>query len=227
MDGKLLVLCDETLGEYKHYKVRDAYYLLNDYYDPEDNSNIIFVNWKSVIPDDVEFLERCKHYARTYEEVPADFMYQKKGVIDQRYANVGDSIQERSYYDVLLSNTLSVHSAIANEDEDYQALAIDLACEFPFQATQRFLEDFSSVLKKNGIVRILLAYKTSLDYDTIRRRASLLDAWKNQNRFMREKMSNAEIAGEMSYDDFGKVYTKAQEEMLKVYSLPIFGPTRK
>ncbi len=44
MDGKLLVLCDETPGEYKHYKVRDAYYLLNDYYDSEDNSNIIFVN---------------------------------------------------------------------------------------------------------------------------------------------------------------------------------------
>lgn len=226
MDGKLLVLVDEIPANYEHHSVKDIYFLKSTIRYPEEDTDKIFVTWDAIIPKDTEFLDMCTYYARTYAKIPANFWLRRKGAIDPKNGNINDSIQESSYAQVLASNLNRIRKE-AERGEDYQALAIDLSVEFPFLATQTFLEDFSQMLNNNGVVRIMLAHKKTTDPEEIRRREMLMDAWKNQNKFMRENASCAEFVPSVFYDDFSEVYSKSTSEMMKVYSLPIFGEPRR
>lgn len=44
---------------------------------------------------------------------------------------------------------------------------------------------------------------------------------------MRENASYAELLTPLVYDDFGQVYSRSIEEMMKIYSLPIFGESEE
>lgn len=107
--------------------------------------------------------------------------------------------------------------------EDFNGEAIELAVQYPMKATQKFLEDFTSMLNLNGVVRILAAHKNDVNPKIVKYRTSLLDAWQNQNRIMRENASFAKLVELMVYENFGQVYSRSVEEMMKIYSLPIFG----
>lgn len=223
MDGKLLVLCDELPKTYEHYKVRDVYFLRQELIDPEDDPEKIFVTWDAIIPKDKSFIAACIGYARSYEDVPLDFAFKQKGEIDPKNGTICGSIQESSYLEALNSNISRVRN-IALAHGDYLAEAIDLASQFVFQATDKFLGDFSKMLNNKGVVRVLATHKNTTDPNEIRHRTQILEAWQNKNRLMKENQANAELVEPMVYDAFGEVYIRANEEMLKVYSLPIFGP---
>ncbi len=220
MDGKLLILCDELPGDYERYSVKDIYFLKDEMIDPNDNPDRLFVCWDSIIPQDKSFIESCIHYATSYEKVPVDFILHKKGTIDPKHGSIKGSIQEESYVRALDSNIAAIQRAASN-NEDYRGYAMDLAVQYPFQATEQFFEDFSQMLNLKGVVRILLAHKKDTDPEIIRERALLLDAWQNQNKLMREHASVAELVSPMVYDDFGEVYSRSGDEIMKVYSLPI------
>lgn len=250
MDGKLLILCDELPGDYEHHKVKDIYFLKQVMIDPDDNPDRLFVTWDAIIPKDKSFIEKCMHYASMSESIPADFSLRQRGTIDSKNGNIKGSIQEESFLKSLDSNIAYLKSEALNgedakiyisqiakelslpEDDpqvrksaiqtSLRALAMDLAVQYPFQANEQFFEDFSAMLNANGIVRILLAHKTDQDENLIRERMALMDAWQNQNKFYREKASSAEILEPMMYDEFGEVYSRSSDEIMKVYSLPIF-----
>lgn len=222
MDGKLLILCDELPRDYEHHSVKDVYFLRSTLIDPDDDPERLFVTWDAVIPKDRTFIEKCHQYATTYEEMPVDFRLRQGGTIDSKHGNMKGSIQEESFMRALDLNIVRVKRAAAN-GEDYQAEAIDLAVQYPIQATQQFLEDFSSVLNNNGVVRILPAHKSDTDPELVRYRTNLLEAWQNQNRFMRENAAHAKLVEPMIYEDFGEVYSRSSDEIMKIYSLPIFG----
>lgn len=226
MDGKVLVLCDELPKDYGRYSVKDANYLASDFCEQNDDSQKLFVTWDAIIPEDSEFLDRCAHYARTYEEIPADFAFCKKGKIDPKYGNIGKSIQEDSYLEALESGIAYLRS-LAAKGEDIQGMAIDMAFEYPFRAMQRFLEDFSGVLNKHMVATVMPAVKNGTDPEVLRKRLMILEAWQNQDKFMRDAMSGAIVTSLVSYDDFGEVYSKADEEVIKIMSLPLFGRPKR
>lgn len=222
MDGKLLILCDELPKDYEGYSVKDIYFLKSTMIDPEDNSDRLFVCWDAVIPKDQSFLNQCWYYATTYKKMPIDFRLKQTGKIDPKNGSIKGSIQEDSFIRALDLNIESVRRAAA-KGEDYRAEAIELAGQYTMQATEQFLEDFSAMLNLNGVVRILPAHKEDTDYEVIRHRTLLLEAWENQNRLMREKASGAKLVEPMVYHDFGEVFSRSSDEIMKVYSLPIFG----
>ncbi|MCX4365943.1 MAG: hypothetical protein OSJ70_09270 [Bacilli bacterium] len=222
MDGKLLILCDELPKEYEHHSVKDVYFLRRPLIDPYDDPERLFVTWDAVIPKDRTFINGCEHYARTYEEMPSNFRLSQKGTVDPKKGTLKGSIQEDSFLCALDRNVERVREAYEN-GEDYQAEAIDLAVQYPMQATSQFLSDFSTMLSTNGIVRILPAHREDADPELVRYRTELLNAWTNQNGLMRENKAEAKVIDPMVYKDFGEVYSRSIDEMMKIYSLPIFG----
>lgn len=222
MDGKLLILCDELPGDYKGYSVKDVYFLRSEIIDPDDVPERLFVCWDSIIPQDRSFIESCMHYATTYQKIPADFESTKTGKTDGKYGTVKGSIQEDSYVDVLDSN-IEILSASYQRGEDIRGEMMELAVQYPMKATQQFLDDFSSMLDKYGIVRVLVAHKGDVDLEVVKYRNALMGSWQNQNRVKREKQSRAELVEPMVYPDFGQLYSRSGNELMKIYSLPIFG----
>lgn len=226
MDGKLLILCDEEPKDYEHYSVKDVYFLRSTMIDPDDNPERLFVTWDAVIPKDRTFIDACHKYATNYEKTPVDFRLRQTGAIDSKHGNIKGSIQEQSFVNALDLNIELVKSAAA-KGEDYQAEAIELAAQYPMQATEQFLEDFSATLNNNGIVRILPAHSSNTDPEIVRYRTALLEAWQNQNRFMGDKASYAKLLQPMIYEEFGEVYSRSSDEIMKIYSLPIFGESEE
>lgn len=222
MDGKLLILCDELPGDYEEYSVKDIYFLKSEMIDPEDDPERLFVCWDAIIPQDRAFIEGCMHYATTYEPMSLDFRLKQTGMTDGKHGSIKGSIEEDSYIRTLDFN-LELVRAFAQRGYDPWGDAIELAGQYQAQATQRFLEDFSAMLNLNGVVRILATHKSNTDPNLVRHRTMFLEAWQNQNRFMREKASRAKLVEPMIYDNFGQVYSRSVDEMMKIYSLPIFG----
>ena len=108
MDGKLMVFCDEIPGRHKilgkEYRVRDSRFLASDYMTMEDlNTDKIFVSWDSIIPEDREFIELCKHYAQ-FTESPKALAFRKGGVDFEEGDNIKTSLQEECYYDRYIKN---------------------------------------------------------------------------------------------------------------------------
>lgn len=188
---------------------------------PEDDTSRLYVCWDSIIPENQEYIEKCLYYGTTYDEMPADFIIRQKGKIDPKHGNINNSIEEDSYIRALTDN-LAIIRECAKSGEDYRGYAMDLAVQYPFKAMSQFFYDFSSILNSNGVVRILLAHKSNTPESIIMMREKLLEAWKNQNEVMHEQASIAKILEPMVYEDFGEVYVRASDEMMKIYSLPIF-----
>lgn len=223
MDGKLLILCDEVPGDYKGYSVKDRNFLVSPMRYPEDDPERLFVCWDSIIPEDRSFIEACKYYAR-FTEMPAPtFALSQKGSTDVRSGTIKGSVQEQSYletYDALLNYLRGVKQ----EGGDLYGEIMEKAVQFPLDANERFFRDFSSLLQSNGVVRILPAYSNKTHGPTAHYRASMLEAWERANSFMPvNKRAGAKVLTPMNYDEIGEVYSRSINEMLEIYSLPIFG----
>lgn len=222
MDGKLLILCDERPGDYEKYSVKDIYYLRDVMIDPQDDPDRLFVCWDAIIPQDRSFIEGCMHYGTTYDSMPVDFPLKQTGMTDGTHGTIKGSIQEDSYINAVLSN-IQILRETAKSGGDVRGEAMDLAVQLQLQATQAFLEAFSAMLNKKGVVRILVAHKNDVNAELLRYRMALLSAWENQNRFMGKNASGAKLVESMVYEDFGQVYSRSIDEMMKIYSLPVFG----
>lgn len=223
MDGKLLILCDELPGDYKGYSVKDRNFLVSLMRYPEDDPERLFVCWDSIIPEDRSFIEACKYYARFTEMPDPMFALSQKGSTDPKHGTIKGSVQEQSYldtYDALLNYLKGVKQ---NGGDLYGEL-MEKAVQFPFDANERFFRDFSKLLQDNGVVRILPAYSDKTHGPTSNYRASMLEAWKNANSFMPGNVrAGAKVLAPMEYSDIGEVYKRSIDEMLQIYSLPIFG----
>lgn len=101
---------------------------------------------------------------------------------------------------------------------------MEKSVQFQFDANETFFRDFSNLLELNGVVRILPAFSNKTHKPTAQYRASILEAWKNANKFMpNNRKAGAKVLTPMEYSDFGEVYSRSIDEMLTIYSLPIFG----
>lgn len=223
MDGKLLILCDELPGDYDGYSVKDRNFLVGPMRYPEDDPERLFVCWDSIVPEDRSFIEACKYYAR-FTEMPApDFTLSQRGATDVRSGTIKSSVQEQSYldtYDALLNYL----KGVKRSGGDLYGEIMEKSVQFQFDANETFFRDFSNLLELNGVVRILPAFSNKTHKPTAQYRASILEAWKNANKFMpNNRKAGAKVLTPMEYSDFGEVYSRSIDEMLTIYSLPIFG----
>lgn len=237
MDGKLLILCDEMPGlhndGHKDYKIRDNRFLRSPNWYPEDlNSDKIFVSWDSIIPEDREFIELCKHYARFTEKPDSDFVLKQKGSIDPDSGTLKESMQEMCYYDRYKAN-LNYLSSLMQKGEDWQGMAMDLAVQYVSDANSDFFKAFTNAINHNGVVMVLPCFsEEKADSPITGYRMQLFEAWKNMNEMMKKspiressEYTTAIIRKPHMYSDFGEVlYSKSSDELMEIYSMPIWGP---
>lgn len=210
MDGKVLILCDELPGDYGEYCVKDRNYLISPIRLPEDDLERIFVCWDSIIPEDRRFIEMCKYYARFSEKPEPNFALSQTGATDVRSGTLKSSIQEQAYFDMYERN-LKYLSMVKQRGEDVFGEAMELAVQFPFDANQRFFEDFSRMLNLNNIVTILPSYSINSERNICNYRAQMLEAWQNANKFMTHGIkSGAKVVSPMVYTPMDVL---AEEEM--------------
>lgn len=222
MDGKLLILCDEDPRDEEKLTIRDKHFLDSEYWDPDDNTDMLFVCFDSLIPEDRTFIEECKLYGSFRANPDPTFMIGQKGKTNPKYGTIHGSVQEASYLKTYLNN-IEILKRVQSRGEDIQAEMLEMACQYQFAATSNFLRDISEIVSKHGIVRILPAFKHDADPAFTKYRLDLLEAWQNQNNLPGENKVYASLLQPMEYSDFGEVYSRAMDEMMKIMSLPIFG----
>ena len=236
MDGNLLILCDEMPGTHndghKEYKIRDSRFLVAPMRYPEDDTDRIFVSWDSIIPEDRAFIEQCKYYAR-FTEKPEDalFSISRRGSTDPADGTLKDSVQESSYYNTFERNLNYLYRTM-KKGEDWYGEAMELAAQYSLDADERFFSDLVKLINNNGIVAILPCFaQDRAELPITRYRRDMLDIWKNRNEMriksgFREcgEYSTAKVLDYETYTDFGEIlYQKSVDEIMKIYSMPIFG----
>ncbi len=226
MDGKLLILCDEDPRDEERLTIRDKYFLVSEMWDPEDNTDMLFVSFDALIPEDRTFIKQCRYYASFRGQPAADFPLTQRGKTNPKYGTIRGSIQEQSYLNTYLRYVTHIKD-IQQIGEDAQAEMLDLACQYPFLANANFFFDFSDILSKHGIVRILPAFKKGRNQDFVKYRQLLLKAWSEQNKFSGAHKAYASLLEPFCYDEFGELYSKASEELMNIMSLPVFGESKK
>lgn len=237
MDGKLLILCDEMPGVhndgYKDYKIVDNRFLRSPkWYTEELNSDKIFISWDSIIPEDREFIELCKHYANFTEKPAPDFVLKQKGSTDPESGTLKESMQEMCYYE-RYSKNLNYLSSLMQKGEDWQGQAMEFAVQYVSDANSDFFKAFTDAINLNSIVKVLPCFSTEkADSPITRYRMKLFEAWRNMNEVMKKsairepsEYTTAIIREPHMYSDFGEVlYSKSSEELMQIYSMPTFGP---
>ncbi len=235
MDGKLMVFCDEIPGRHKilgkEYRVRDSRFLASDYMTMEDlNTDKIFVSWDSIIPEDREFIELCKHYAQ-FTESPKALAFRKGGVDFEEGDNIKTSLQEECYYDRYIKN-LEYLSSVKQNGGDCYGEAMDLIVQYPFDANSDFFKALTQAIKSKDAVIVLPCFsQEKLDSPITQYRMKLFQAWKDSNEIMKRstirepsEYTSAIIREPYIYSDFGEVlYSKSSDELMKIYSMPIWG----
>lgn len=221
MNGKLLVLCDELPGWYKGYTVKDSRYLKIPYINPAEDDDRIFICWDSIVPEDRAFIEVVKYYAHFTEMPEPRFILNQRGATDPATGNIKTSIQEESYY-ALYEEMLERIRRINALGGDVMGEAMEIAVQFPFMANSRFFRDFSNLLNAKNVVRILPTFSKTSDAKIIHYRDELLSAWARENEFM-DRKSQAKVLTPILYTNFREVMNCSTEELLKIYSFPIFG----
>ena len=155
-------------------------------------SDIIFADWESVVPSDIQELQEMVAYSITQEIIPQKFFLGK---------GENQSLMKKAHLLRLL---------------ECERPSID----YRFQAIDDFFSLLSSSIENNMIVSVLPAFSNSDLPEVTRARLKVLESLKNIC-----KMNNSravELLPVMNYENFGEVYGKAQDEMLKIMSKPYF-----
>ena len=234
MDGRLLVLCDErpTVDDYGNRidenrnllrPTEDGKYVNMELEEVEVDENkrvvnamdlllpvepnsiqdydIIYAAWETVAPSDIEPLRQMKSYSQNQEQIPFDLILKS----DHK-----SSIMRKVYAETL--------TGISRPRLD-----------FSFIASDKFMQTFVDAMQRNGIVSILPAFSKSDSQDIINSRVTILNSLRTyvDMRVTQNRGEHIEILPGMIYEEFGEVYGKAKEEMMKILSKPFFNEAPK
>lgn len=226
MDGKLLILCDEDPRDEERLTIRDKNFLVSEMWDPEDNTDLLFVSFDALIPQDRTFIEQCKVYGSFRDKPATDFPLTQRGKTNPKYGTIHGSIQEESYLNTYFWFVERVKEA-QRKGEDVRAEMLELAFQYQYYATAFFYRDFSNILQKNGVVRILPAFKKGGDKHFDNYRKTLLQGWVDQNEVFRKYRAYTSLLEPFYYDNFAELYSKASDELMNIMSMPMFGESEK
>ena len=163
--------------------------------------DIIYADWETVAPSDIAPLQQMKTYSQNQEQIPFDLILKS----DHK-----SSIMRKVYAETL--------TGIGRPRMD-----------FSFIASDKFMRTFIDALQKNGIVSILPAFSKTDSQDVINARTTILNSLRTyiNMRNMQETGEHIEILPGIIYEEYGEVYRKAQEEMMKILSKPFFNEMPK
>lgn len=229
MEGKLLVLCSErpNVDDYGNYidekrnllyKYENGKYINVEFEELviDDNKrvvnamdltlpvipesirdyDIIYADWETVITSNIEPLQEMEAYSRTKEQIPI------KLILDSGH---NSSMIRKAYSETL--------TEIDRPSIDYS-----------FRAMDSFMRLFSNSLHNNDIVTVLPAFSSNDSPEVVRARSRFIESFK-YNEEMKSKPNRTQpinVLPSISYENFGEIHTKAQDEMIKIMTKPYF-----
>lgn len=211
MDGRLLVFCDEDvtldesgnrLNDDIHKDILSSLELdLPMETDNLCNRDILFIDWKTFIPENLEFLNSVKFVGTR----SADYETQSKLLFESMKVN---SLMEKTCLDSVKKGP---------------------RIDFPQVAMNDFLNKFTELLEKNRIVQVLPCYSRNQDESITLNRRRIMQTWNDRNQtFLNAdcptitKSINTKILDGIEYEEFGEVYRKASNQMMEIMSKPNF-----
>lgn len=209
MDGKLVVLCDErpTITEHgtrigndpdEHKRVINGLDLTSKMMTDSLQSDILFVDWETIIPSNIETLREMSECAFSTDKIPVELM--------QKNLNK-TSFMQNIYYERLL-NISDRRPCI----------------DYGFMAMDDFMRGFTNILAKNGVVRVLPTFKSTQIPEINNPRRKLIRAWQDNNNIL-SRVNNIEpieLLPEVFYEEYGEIYNKATDEYIKIIEAPYF-----
>ena len=208
IDGKYYNLSDEEVEVDEHKNVINGMTLLNEISTDATNSDILFVDWETILSTDLQPLQEMIAYANSTEPIPP------KVILN---SSKNPSMLKKAYTDrLMLIDSHNIRPRI-----DYQ-----------FQAMDDFLQLFSRTLSKHMVATVLPAFAKSDSPEVNAARARFIKSWETVNEIRASKYSNSnedliEVAEPIEYENFEEVYERASEEMQKVISRPYWFETTK
>lgn len=162
-------------------------------------SDIIFANWESIMPSDIELLQRMVEYSRTKAEIPLQITldYEKNR-----------NLMAKAHLDRLNS----IDNAGLRPSIDYR-----------FQAMDDFMRLFSKTLENHGIVTVVPTFSRTDAEEIINARRNVITTWRDNNTMTSKtegktpiKLANCVIGG------FKEAYEAGGREFMEVMSEPFF-----
>ena len=199
-EGKFYNINDEEVYVDTHKDIISGMQLLNPMVIPATETDMLFVDWETVITTDIELLAKMKMLARSPEKLtPQEILEIGKG----------KSLIEKAYMErLLLIDRFGGRPSI-----DYQ-----------FQAMDDFMSLFSEAAENKGVVTVLPAFPESDSEEVNRARRKWIDSW-NFTQDTKAKIRGKEpieLANSIVYSNFGQLRETAQEELFKIYDKPYF-----
>lgn len=196
-DEKYLNTDEEEVEVDEHKIIINGMDLLNPMITESVEPSILYVDWETIIPSDIEPLYEMVEYAETVDRIPSKLILKAQ---DNR------SLMKKAHLETLLQ-----------KDKYGERPCLD----YRFQAMENFMQMFSDAILNNGIVSILPAYPNS-EEEINRARFKVMEAirYRMQMNVRNAKQAKVDMLDPFYYDEYGEVYIKAQREMMKIMSKP-------
>lgn len=162
-------------------------------------SDIIFANWESIMPSDIELLQRMVECSRTKDEIPLQITldYEKNR-----------SLMAKAHLDRLNS----IDKAGLRPSIDYK-----------FQAMDDFMRLFSETLEKEGVVTVVPTFSKADSEEIINARRNVITTWRDNNKMLSQIEGKAPIElADTVIGDFVEVYKAGQNAFMEVMAKPFF-----
>lgn len=173
---------DVQVNESKN--VIDIVQLLNNKQLELNDTDILYVDWETLLDsDERKDLEEIAEYGALIERIPPKFV---------RKHSEKPSLMKKVYIDKLIKM------------ERYGERPSN---HFKIYAMEEFMETFSKILQKNGVVLILPTLPSKDGEEINTRRMKLLKGWEYE-----QKQKQVKVLQPLSYTNYEEVCTKAQEE---------------
>lgn len=190
----------ETVEVDEHKRVINAMDLILPI-EPEsirDSSSILFANWDSIIPSNIEKLQEMISCSASTDQI------QPGQILDWgKFSNM----MSKAHFDRLMAiDELNLRPCI-----DYR-----------FQAMDDFMKLFSETLEKHMIATVIPAFSIRDAEDSVKARIKLVQGWKNSNDIMAQMKGNKRIkvAQPIMYQELSEIYKIADKEMMEIISAP-------
>lgn len=159
------------------------------------NREIIYTDWETLIPSDIEYLQTLTYYSRTSEDIPSEIIFEM--------LKKNNSVIERVYQEVF--------SSIERPSIDYSPKAMD-----------SFMREFGRILQTNRIVKVLPTYREGTSNEIRNSRQRILNSFAYRNdTFSKIKGDRkVNVLPLTLYKNFGEVFARATDEKLKILSAP-------
>ena len=163
-----------------------------------DSGSVLFANWESVIPSNIEKLQEMIRCSTNVEQI------QPEQILDWGEFS---SMMTKAHFDRLM----------AIED-----LGLRPCVDYSFQAMNDFMKLFSETLEKHMICTVIPAFSTRDAEDTVKARIKLIQGWKFSNKMMSQTKGKKaiKVTEPVMYENLREVTRLADKELIEIISAP-------